>query len=112
MNELIPEKFREDEALIRLTIEQVKKDFGSHLSSLEFSGQKDKLFDELAAQVAASLQQVQQSNPILLKAILYKVDISERRLLQIKTPSDFFRLAEAIIQREFKKVITRRFFSR
>ena len=111
MNELIPEKYREDEELIRLTIDQVKKDFGTQLSALEFSGRKEKLFDELASQVAASLKEIHASNPVLFKAILYKVDVSERDLKRLKDPNDFFRLAEAVIQREFKKVIIRRFFS-
>jgi len=108
---MIPEKFREDEELIRLTIEQLKKDFGMLISELEFSGRKEKLFDELSAQVAVVLREIHKSNPVLFKAVLYKVDISEREFLRLKNPHDFSMLADAVIQREFKKVITRRFFS-
>ena len=111
MNELIPDKYREDEELIRLTIEQLKKDFGSHFPALQFSGQKAMLFAELSTQVAQFLSQIKRTNPILFQSILYRVDVPEREATAFKVQKDCFLLAEFIIQREFKKVITRRFFS-
>ena len=111
MNESIPEKFREDEELIRLTIEQLQKDLGSNFPALQFSGQKENLFTELAAQVAKFMSQIRTSNPILFKAILYRVDVTEKEISTIIDQKDCILLSEIIIQREFKKVITRRFFS-
>jgi hypothetical protein len=112
VNELIPEKYPEDEELIRLTIEQLRKDFGSHFPAFHFSGQKEKLFGELTVQVAEALQEVRRTNPVFLKVILYQVDVPESVANALKEQKDCFSLAEIVIQREFKKVITRRFFSR
>lgn len=111
MNDLIPDKYREDEELIRLTIEQLRKDFGSHFPELHFSGQKDQLFRELTVQVAETLKEIKRTNPVFLKVILYQVDVPESESNRLKDQKDCFSLAEIIIQREFKKVITRRFFA-
>jgi len=111
VSKLIPEKFHEDEELIRLTIAQLKKDFGSHFPVLQFSGQKTLLFYELAVQVAQSLVDIRKKNPVLFKAILYRVDVTEKETAGIRDQKDCFLLAEIVIQREFKKVIIRRFFS-
>ena len=112
MNDLIPEKYREDEELIQLTIEQLKKDFGSGFPVLQFSGQKNRLYNELTVQVAASLVAIRKTNPLLFKSVLYRVDVTEKETTGLTDQKDCFLLAEIIIQREFKKVITRRFFSR
>jgi hypothetical protein len=112
VTESIPEKFREDEELIRLTIEQLKKDFGTSFPELNLSGQKDKLFHELAVQIAESLVEIRKKNPQLLNGILYRVDVTEKQIEGVKNQKDCFLLAEILIQREFKKVIIRRFFSR
>jgi hypothetical protein len=111
VNDLIPEKYREDEELIRLTIEQLRKDFGSHFPELHFSGQKNQIFTELTVQVAESLKKIRRKNPVIFKVILYKVDVPESAASGLMDQKDCFSLAEIIIQREFKKVITRRFFS-
>ena len=112
VNEFIPEKFREDEEVIRLTIEQLKKDFGSAFPELKLSGQKDKIFSELAVQIAESLVEIRKTNSPIFKGILYRVDVTEAEIANVKNQKDCFLLAEILIQREFKKVITRRFFSR
>ena len=112
VNELIPEKYREDEELIRLTIEQLKKDFGSQFPVLQFSGEKKLVFEELAAQVAQALVEIKRKNQVLFNSILYRVDVTEKETAGIKDQKDCFLLAEIVIQREFKKVIIRRFFSR
>ena len=111
MNDLIPKKYRKDEELIRLTIEQLKKDFGSHLPALQFSGRKEFLFAELREQVASFLSQIKKSNHALFQSILYRVDVPERDAAAVIDQKDCIILAEIIIQREFKKVIIRRFLS-
>ena len=112
VSEFIPEKFHEDEELIRLTLAQLQKDFGSPFPELKFSGQKNLLFFELAVQIAESLAEIRKKSPVLFNAILYRVDVTEKETAGIKDQKDCFLLAETVIQREFKKVIIRRFFSK
>ncbi|MEO8085473.1 MAG: hypothetical protein ABI763_01560 [Bacteroidota bacterium] len=111
MNDLIPEKYRDDEEIIRLTISQIRKDFGTHFSEPHFSGAKDKLFDELTLHVAEALIAIRKSNPVLLKAVLYQVDVHENEIPATFQPQTIYALSERIIEREFQKVLTKRFFS-
>ncbi len=111
MNDLIPDNFRGDEELIRLTIRQIKKDLGNVAGDFHFSGVKEKLFEELAVRITELLTPVRKSNPALFKVILYRVDINERDVREALSHESIYRLAEKIIQREFQKVLTRRFFS-
>ena len=107
---MIPEKYREDEELIRLTIVQLKKDFGADFPELEFSGDKKLLFRELSMQLADALVKIKSKNAAIFKAILYRVDVSEKETAGLMGQKNSLLLAELIIQREFKKVIIRRFF--
>lgn len=107
---MIPDKYREDEELIRLTIAQLKKDFGTHFPELQFSGRKEVLFDELAEQLSETLQNIRVHNPAIFKAILYRVDVSEKQTAGLTDKKNCLALSEIIIQREFKKVLIKRFF--
>lgn len=111
MTDLIPDKFHADEEIIRLTIEQLSKDLGSFCPEFHFSGQKTAVFEELAIQVTEVLKQIRKENPSSLRAILYKIDVRENEVAATSGPDALKSLAERIIQREFQKVLTRRFFS-
>ena len=111
VTDLIPEKYRDDEEIIRLTVEQLTKDLGSLSPEFVFSGQKDTMFVELAIQVAEVLARIRKANPALLRVLLYRVDIREGEVSGSADPNSLKILAEKIIQREFQKVLTRRFFS-
>jgi hypothetical protein len=113
VTELIPEQYRKDEEIIRLTIEQIKKDFGTQLPELTFSGDKSLLFDELSKQISDALKATRKTNLTAFQSLLYRVDIKESVVAETSAAKDsFFALAEKIIQREFQKVLTRKFFSR
>ncbi|CAN5424365.1 hypothetical protein BH11BAC1_BH11BAC1_03570 [soil metagenome] len=107
----MPEKYRDDEEIIRLTIAQITKDFGAHFSEPHFSGVKEQLFHELTLHIADALTTIQKSNPVLLKAVLYQVDVHESEIPAVFEPQSIYALSERIIQREFQKVLTKRFFS-
>ena len=111
MTDLIPEKYRDDEEIIRLTVEQLIKDLGSLSQEFLFSGQKTTMFEELTFQVAEVLGKIRKSNPALLRVLLYRVDLKENEVSGSTDPNSLKILAEKIIQREFQKVLTRRFFS-
>ena len=107
-SEHFPERFREDEKIIRLTIEQIQKDFDSFLPPLIFSGEPALIFDELVIQLSAALKNIHHDNRLALQPLLYKIDIREA----FPEKDEFKPLARKIIEREFKKVLTRKFFSK
>lgn len=112
VTEQIPSEYRRDEEIIRLTVEQLRKDFGSHLPELHFSGRNETLFEELVAQVASALEVIQRKTPSMLQPLLYRVDVAEGSLPRPADPAFHSKLSEAIIRREFQKVLTRRFFGK
>ncbi len=109
------EKYRNDLEIIRLTAEQVIKDFEIFGHEIKFSGNEFMAYDELKNQLAPLLLKLYQNNTSTFQSLLYRVDISEkkfRELLEISSQENFSdQLADAVIQREFQKVLTRKFFS-
>jgi hypothetical protein len=104
------EKYRHDVEIIRLTIEQIKKDFGSLLPDLKAPVNADTLFEELKNQIVPVLQFLFKNNRSGLQSLLYRVDILEAEIPAIST--HFLpELAEKIIRREFQKILTRKYFS-
>jgi hypothetical protein len=110
------EKYRNDLEIIRLTTEQVIKDFEIFGQEIKFSGNELTAYDELKNQLAPLLLKLYQNNSSTFQSLLYRVDISEkkfRHLLEQSTNKNFSeQLAEAVIQREFQKVLTRKFFAK
>ena len=109
------EKYRHDLEIIRLTSEQVIKDFQIHGHEIKFSGNEMAAYDELKNQIAPLLSELHQHQPSTFQSLLYRIDISEkkfRELLNESSKNNFSeKLAELVIQREFQKVLTRKFFS-
>ncbi len=110
------EKYRNDLEIIRLTAEQVIKDFEIFGQEIKFSGNELTAYEELKSQLAPLLLKLYQNNSSTFQSLLYRVDISEknfRELLEQSATGNFSeQLAEAVIQREFQKVLTRKFFSK
>jgi len=105
---MIPARYREDEKIIAHTIEQIKKDFDRHLPKLVFSGNPAIVFEELKVQVSTALKIIYSQDRLSFKPLLYKIDIREPDMTYIS----FEELAEKVIHREFKKVLTRKFYSK
>ena len=113
-SEFLPEEFRNDVQIIRETAEQIIKDFQDDELKIVFSGNDALAFDELKAQIVPFIHDIMKRSAAF-SAMLYRVDISEkeyRMALDSKgTPKEQI-VAELIIRREFKKVLTRRFFKK
>ena len=114
--DLSPEKYRYDLEIIRETAAQVIRDFSIHRFEITFSGNEYTAYDELVTQLSPILSEMYKTNRSGFNALLYQIDISEqkfRNLIQ-NSPKDQFgsNLAEMIVQREFQKVLTRKFFSK
>jgi len=107
-------KYRCDLEIIRLTADQIIKDFGIFGHEIKFSGNELTAYEELKSQIAPLLSNLNAQNLPAFQSLLYRIDISEkkfRELLNASSKNNFSeQLAEAVIQREFQKVLTRKFF--
>ncbi len=108
------EKYRRDLEIIRLTADQVIKDFQIFGFEIVFSGNEYTAYDELKNQLAPLLFNLYKNNRSTFQSLLYRIDISEAEWMKfLQTADDDFseKLAALIIEREFQKVLTRKFFS-
>ena len=109
------EKYRNDFAIIRETAEQVIKDFNVVGFEITFSGNELSAYEELKGQIEPVLKELFHKNPSQFQNLLYRIDLEERFLnkaIQNTAPVNFSStLAELVLQREFQKVLTRRFYS-
>lgn len=109
------EKYRHDLEIIRLTADQIIKDFEIFGYEIKFSGNEFVAYQELKNQVAPLLLELFQKKTSSFQSLLYRIDINEksfRKLINESAKNDFAeQLADAVIQREFQKVLTRKFFS-
>jgi hypothetical protein len=108
------EKYRHDLEIIRLTANQIIKDFQIFGHEIKFSGNELTAYEELKSQISPLLSDLYQKNTATFQSLLYRIDISEkkfRELLNDSSNNNFSELlAEAVIQREFQKVLTRKYF--
>ena len=109
------EKYRRDLEIIRLTAEQVIKDFGIFGFEIVFSGNEYTAYEELKNQLAPLLYDLYNDNLSTFQSLLYRIDINEakwKKFLQSTSDDGFSeKLAALVIEREFQKVLTRKFFS-
>ena len=66
------EKYRHDLEVIRMTAEQVKKDFAFHNIEITFSGNEMTAYDELKAQLIPLLSKLFTENKPRLMQLLYR----------------------------------------
>jgi len=110
----IPEKYRNDLAIIRDTVNQINKDFNLEGFELKLSEIEQNTFDDLKIQLAPVIDQLFNKDKQEFNNLLYRVDIPEkdfRKLLKENQNKFSEDLSEMIIRREFQKVLTKRFFS-
>jgi hypothetical protein len=106
------EKYRYDFEIVRLTAEQVIKDFGIHAIDITFSGNPLSAYDELRNQLIPILRSLAGEDQTKLASLMYRIDIEEGQIKSLPSGKERFeKLAEIILQREFKKVLIRKFFS-
>jgi hypothetical protein len=107
-------KYRHDLEVVRNTAEQVIRDFSLMGLEVRFSGNPDSAYSELFEQVAPSLKQLYDRNSSAFMALLYRIDVDERKvdLLRDKYKgAQFFNeLAALVLEREFIKVMYRKLY--
>jgi hypothetical protein len=114
LHDSIPEQYRYDEQIIRETTEQIVRDFNNDQLKLVFSGNPRLAFTELKNQLMPFIKDLMKS-PAAFQGFLYRVDVSESeyiKTLNASSPESLEAgIAEMIIRREFRKVLTRKYFS-
>ncbi len=107
------ENFRNESEIIRLTAQQVIKDFALFGMDITFSGDTINAYNELFDQLDSSLVELLNSDYRRLLSLLYHIDISEKELnqkLAAHNRDHSAVIAEMILERELKKVIIRKFY--
>ena len=110
--DLSPEKYRQDFEIVRLTAEQLIKDLEVFGIAIHFSGDPLLAYDELLQQLKPILKELYKNQSSTFQSVLYRIDINERKFRQLLSGENFIdRLAEEVLQREFQKVLIRKYFS-
>ena len=108
----LPEKYGYE--FVLATARQIERDLSLEENSIDLSGHASEAYHELLGQLEPIVRRLMQ-NDSHFQSLLYRVDINEqayRKLLASGDKPGFSKtMAEAIIQREFQKVLTRKYFS-
>ena len=109
--EFYPEKYFQDERLIKLTLQQLKKDFA------EFGVEFDEplrhfTFDHLVGFLREKLISIDKSQPGILTQLYYRIDLPEEKLRHMmENKNNFFdNAAILILKRELQKVVIKEFY--
>lgn len=106
------EKSRLNEQIVYETAQQVIKDFANFGMEISFPEDLNYAYDELYEQLKIIIFDLMQKNPGKLSALLYQIDVDERKMKQ--NAPDMFEehewITDLILEREFFKVLTRHYF--
>lgn len=108
------EKYKHEEEIIRLTAQQVIKDFQLFGIEISFSGITHFAYNELFEQIENVIVELIQTDYRKLLSLLYHIDLNEDVLKDalhdqtIIAKAEIF--AQEILEREFKKVLIRKFY--
>lgn len=114
-------RYHTDEEIIRMTADQLIKDMGEFSITITFKGNKKTPYIELFEQVEPVIHTLEMMQPEKLRALLYRIDISENEIKKYilslnpgspntKTDLSTF-ITDLVLQRELQKVLTRIYFS-
>lgn len=114
-------RYHTDEEIIRMTADQLIKDMGEFSIAITFKGDKLTPYKELFDQVEPVIHALEMMQPEKLRALLYRIDISENQIKKhivssnpespnTKTDLSAF-ITDLVLQRELQKVLTRIYFS-
>lgn len=101
--------------VIKLTAEQIQKDFAWFGEEIQFSEDTKNAYQDLYDQIEPRIYKMICNDFQKLLSVLYRIDISERQLRNhlASTEEDSSELLTAlIIERELKKVLIRKIYSK
>lgn len=107
------EPYRHDLEVIRDTVSQIKKDFSQFDLEINFSGDEQTAYPELKSQLIILFKDLLHHNSEKIFALLYRIDVSEQELKQITASISFEEhVTELVLERELRKVVMRKLYSK
>jgi len=106
------DEVKKKEEIIKLTANQIIKDFGVFGMEVNFSGIVRYAYDELYKQLEVFIDELMNRNPEKLQSLLYHIDLNEKDLRALLYSDELSATAvtEKVLDREFFKVLTRIYF--
>lgn len=108
------EKYRHDLEVIRNTVNQIVKDFDLFGIEIIISQNEQTAYEELKTQLVPVLSSLYKNKPSVFKALLYRIDVSEKKILEVLNNMGLELqpelLANLVIEREFMKVLFRKLY--
>ena len=106
--------YKDDEKVIEQTASQIIKDFGIYGIEIQFPADLNFAYDQLYDQLHTQIQSLLSIDELKLKSLLYTIDLPEKTIIKKMNSSkgkEFSEIiTELVLDREFKKVLTRRYF--
>jgi hypothetical protein len=108
------EPYKAEEAVIRQTVQQIRKDFGMFGLDIDFPLNFSMVYNDLVRFVGAHIESLLSGNLQKLSALLYQVDIDEKKIIEAwESHPELTRgevITELLIYRELHKVIFRNYY--
>ena len=108
------EKYKREKEVIRLTAEQIIKDFALFGIEIKFSGILEWAYEELFNQMLKHITHLMAYDHQKLLSLLYQIDLSEKKVIEEYTRDHEILynevLTRMVVEREIVKVLTRLYF--
>ena len=110
-----PKEFFKHQEMLKLAALQLEKDFGMFKLKVDVNFKNENYFEHIFKQIKEFVLTELHKNQSVLMPLLYQIDVSENKIkkhMQMQQGLEMHHvLAELIIEREIKKVITKLYFS-
>jgi len=102
-----------NKSVVEKVLLQTEKDLYPYFDGERLTKQMDQLsFEEVRDNLGSAIMEIDKGSSGELRSVLYRVDVPEREFIDKLGDSDYYGvLAEAILNRELKKVIFRLHYS-
>lgn len=108
------ESYKNQEAVIRQTVEQIIKDFAMFGMDVDFPLNMEMAYPNIFYQLEGHISDLLSRNVQKLMALLYQIDIPEKNILEAWEGHPEFThaqvITELVIYRELKKVVFRNYY--
>ena len=108
------EPFKAEQEVIRLTVAQIRKDFGMFGIDIDFPLDMEMVYHDLFRELDYHVSGLLSRNVQKLSTLLYQIDLHEKTILKAwEDHPDYTHaqiIAELIIYRELKKVLFRSYY--
>jgi hypothetical protein len=108
------EPFKAEQEVIRLTVAQIKKDFGMFGLDVDFPVNMEMVYHDLSMELEYHISALLARNVQKLSALLYQIDLNEKSIITAwETHPEYTHaqvITELVIYRELKKVLFRNYY--